>query len=221
MKTFFIIFLNSIVNIFSILPIWDLKSSSKDLLGTGSSAEYTIANRNMYQLTLTLKKIITRNNGKISHKNYLTIIVLNGISGLSNINDLEVSYEDVESFYGKHGDNDPLVNILCPRGNFNPINLTNLENITFEGWIKSENWDLKCYYHTSGTGYFLMFYFMNGRYQSKVLHVGSTDWKDYSNLIFYDEIYDFKLKNSGDVDKPLMLSPFIYKGASLLITNAE
>ena len=106
MKTFFIIFLNSIVNIFSILPIWDLKSSSKDLLRTGSSAEYTIANRNMYQLTLTLKKIITRNNGKISHKNYLNI------SGVTTIDNVEVSYEDVESFYGKHNDNDPLVNIL-------------------------------------------------------------------------------------------------------------
>ena len=67
MKTFFIIFLNLIFSIFSILPTWDLKKSSIDLLGTepNTNKEYIIANRVMYELTLTLKKNITRNNGKI------------------------------------------------------------------------------------------------------------------------------------------------------------
>jgi len=191
MKTFFIIFLNLIFSIFSILPTWDLKKSSIDLLGTepNTNKEYIIANRVMYELTLTLKKNITRNNGKISHQNYLNI------SGKTLINNLEVSYENVESFYGESQSSSPQIYILCPRGNFNPINLTNLENISFNNWINSENWDLKCYYHS--TGFFLIFYFMNGKYQSKVRQDGSSDWKDYNNLTFYDEIYDFKLKNGN------------------------
>ena len=203
MKTFFIIFLNLIFSIFSILPTWDLKKSSIDLLGTepNTNKEYIIANRVMYELTLTLKKNITRNNGKISHQNYLNI----SGSRMTSINTLEVCYENVESFYGESQSTiSREIYILCPRGNFNPINLKNLKNISFISWINSENWDLKCYYHS--TGFFLIFYFMNGKYQSKVRQDGSSDWKDYNNLTFYDEIYDFKLKN-GDTQQSTY--PFI------------
>ena len=144
MKLFIIIFLNLIFNIFSILPIWNLKSSSTDLLGSESNAEheYIIANRFMYQLTLTLKKKITRNNGDISHQNYLTI---NEITTISN---KTVTYENVESFYGTSNSDNPNIYILCPRGKFNPIDLSdansnNHADISFDSWITSENWDLK------------------------------------------------------------------------------
>ena len=117
----------------------------------------------MYKITLTLKKIITRNNGNISHQNYLTL------SGASTVNNLVVSYENVESFYGQsESTTSPNIYVLCPRGNFHPINLSNtnnLQNITFDSWINGENCDLRCYYHS--TGYFLMFYFMNGNNQNK------------------------------------------------------
>ena len=185
MKIF--IFINLILCTFSILPIWNLKNSSIDLLGSSSAYEYTIANRRMYEISMTLKKKITKNSENISHKNYLTM------TGEKTLADHEVAYENVESFYGKSTASNIL--ILCPMGYFNPINLNTMSEITFDKWNNTDYWDLKCYYHSTGT--FLMFYFMNGKNQSQAKPNGKS-WVKYENLQFYDELYDFKLKNNND-----------------------
>jgi hypothetical protein len=72
---------------------------------------------------------------------------------------MEVNFENVESFYAKLKEGSADIYILCPKGNFNPINLKDVNNIvdfSFDNWINNTNWDLKCYYHR--TGFFLMFF---------------------------------------------------------------
>ena len=188
MKIFIFIFPSLIIFTSSVLPIWNIKNSSKDLLGTDNSCEYLIADRRMYELNIQLKKKITRDTEKISDQNYLDI------SGDKSITNKLVDYENVESFYGKSSSSG--IYILCPRGNFNPININdvdNMEEIKFDEWINSDNWDLKCYYHS--TGNFLMFYFMNGINQTKLRRDNEASWNNPQNLTFCDELYDFKLKN--------------------------
>ena len=125
MKAFIFIFFYIIEISISILPIWNLKNSSKDLIGTGNSHEYTIANRHMYELTITLKKKILKSDGKITHQNTLDI------TGKSNI---KVDFEDIESFYGQsvNGATRKNIYVLCPRGNFNPINPFNNQYLIYK-----------------------------------------------------------------------------------------
>ena len=168
----------------TILPLWNLEESAEDLLHSSDTHTYQIADRFMYELHLELKKIITRNGDKITHINTLTL----------DSNTYTVNFENVESFYQKYDTVD--LYILCPRGSFHPVKLFDMTNITFDNWIKDDIWDLKCYYHKSG--YFLIYYLMNGNYEVKSLKNGDSEWKSPTHLNLYDEIYDFKLKNKED-----------------------
>ena len=97
----------------SILPNWDLASSSKNLLpGTNTyTYTYTISLRDMYKLKSELKKTIKRlDDGTITHSNTLTL-------NTSSNNEAEVDFEVIESFYKL----DDGRTILCPIGKFEPI----------------------------------------------------------------------------------------------------
>ena len=165
MKIF--IYFNLIVFAFSLVPIWDFKNSSIDLLGTSNTAKYIILNNSMYFLQSILEKEITRSTMGITHQNYL--IVSEYKKGNDNKEYLEqiltrksVSFEYIESFY-KLND----LYILCPQGNYNPIYINDsLNAITFDDiWIKDNQYDLKCYYHRMG--YFLVYYLINGNNEVK------------------------------------------------------
>ena len=168
----------------TILPLWNLEESAEDLLRSSNTHTYQISDRFMYELHLELKKIITRNGDKITHINTLKL----------GSNTYTVNFENVESFYQKYDTVD--LYILCPRGSFHPVKLFDMTNITFDNWIKDDIWDLKCYYHKSG--YFLIYYLMNGNYEVKSLKNRDSEWKSPTHLNLYDEIYDFKLKNKED-----------------------
>ena len=187
MKILIIIFFNLIISIFSVLPIWDFKKSSKDLLGTDNSCSYTISNRGMYAMSASLEKKITRNNENITHTNYLKI---------ENVDKGAVKFENIESFYKEHESN--IIKIFCPKDNFNPLKLDDLSEITFTGWIKKNNFDLKCYFHKSG--HFLIFYLRNGQNQVKIRKSGHEEWTNPASLQFFDEIYDFRLENDSPRD---------------------
>ena len=94
MKALFIfLFINLFFFTYSILPIWDLKNSSKDLLSSVNSYEYTITHRRMYDLVALLKKKITKaDDGTITHQNTLQI----DSGDVRN-----VAFENIESFYKK------------------------------------------------------------------------------------------------------------------------
>ena len=110
MKVLIIIFFNLIISIFSVLPIWDFKKSSKDLLGNDNSCSYTISNRGMYAMSASLEKKITRSSENITHTNYLKI---------DNVDKGAVKFENIESFYDHH---DPYtIKVFCPKDNYNSI----------------------------------------------------------------------------------------------------
>ena len=63
----------------------------------------------------------------------------------------EVKFEQVESYYylfDKY--------IVCPKGSYHPYDFTNKEEIKPDENFIGENWDLRCYKHSSG--FFLVFY---------------------------------------------------------------
>ena len=175
-----IIFINLFFISFSILPNWNLQSSSKNLLESSNTHEYTITNRHMYDLDALLKKNISKlENGTIIHKNKLWI---------NNIDKGVVSFENIESFYKKDDDNRQL---LCPMGSYDPINLDDMKEIP-NSIDKKEKWNLKCYNHNAG--YFFVYYFNNGENEVYDLLLNkSYIW--YKDLQLYSEIYDFKLVN--------------------------
>ena len=63
-----------ILKVFTQLPKLDYNGTSIDLLGSNSSIDYTIYQRTSFNITVTLKKVITKNNeNNITSKNYLNI----------------------------------------------------------------------------------------------------------------------------------------------------
>ena len=110
------IFINFIIIVFgfSLVPIWDFKESSIDLLGTNNNYEYTILESSMYSLKSILKKKIIRNNGEIIHQNYLNVseyVKNNGDEYLNPIlTEKEVQFENIESFYKLNN-----LYIICPQ----------------------------------------------------------------------------------------------------------
>ena len=178
------IILNLFFYCFSILPNWDLASSSKNLLSGTDTYTYTISNRDMNKLKTELKKTIKRlPNGTIVHSNYLY---------LNSTDDTrEVDFEVIESFYKLNDGRQ----ILCPKGKNEPINLNDLSKYENEELNKNKNWDLKCYCHNSG--YFFIIYISHGENQvyDLVYNNGESSYIKYDNLQFYDELYDFKLVN--------------------------
>ena len=185
-----LIFINFLIFIVSILPNWNLKKCAKDLLDINTNTNtytYRVTHRLMYKLVAELNKTITRgSDNTITYENKLFI---------NGTNKGTVQFEQIESFY--HTDSN--YDILCPIGNYDPINLNGM-TIIQNSYHNNENWDLKCYNHNSGDKYFFTFYFMNGGNQVYDLENANT-YKEYSALKIQSELYDFKLANrEGETD---------------------
>ena len=171
----------------SILPIWDLTRSSKNLLSGTDTYIYTISVRDMYKLHSVLKKTIRKlSNGTITHSNTLKLNTSN--------DEKVVDFEVIESFYQL----DDNRKILCPIGKFEPINLDNWIKYQNDKLNKTKNWDLKCYNHNSG--FFFIFYMSHGEDQiyDLVMQNGQISYKSYASLQFYQDLYDFKLVNKNN-----------------------
>ena len=195
MKFAFYLFLIILSNVFSVLPVWNLKNTSIDLLPhktTSEYHEYTIINSvKMYELTATLKK-------KLSRKADLSVHHANNLE-LDNVDKGAVTFEYFESYY-KWSSNQ----ILCPKGIYKPykVNGNNYEEISYNNtWLQNNKTDLKCYYHRSGGEHLLSYYFMNG--ENYFLEFSGTSLIENSKLRFnVDEMFDFKLENRGENNAP-------------------
>ena len=177
----FFIFLNLLVSTFLIIPNWNLKNASVNLLSSSDTKKYVVSHRTMYGLFAKLEKTITKlSNGTIIHQNTLT---LNDTPTTTT-----VSYENIESLYKKDGKK-----ILCPKGKYDPVNLET--NSEIKNYNKDEDGDfeLKCYLHNEG--YFFVYYFRNGENQTYNLLMSDLNYEQYSTLQFGEELYDFKLVN--------------------------
>ena len=170
-----------------IIPIWNISTSAINLLSSSSEYNYYIVDREMYGMKVKLKKIITKSETGISHKNYLKI---------GDGDENQVYFENIESFYYLNN-----INIICPKGKYHIYNADTQQYIKPTGFTDNENnWDLKCYKHDSK--YFLVFYLMNGKqYTFGSDYQTNTDsfvWvsnshNDKNNIA--DELFDFKLEN--------------------------
>ena len=178
-----LIFLNLLFSIISILPNWNLESSSRILLDSNTNTHsYTIIEKDMYNLKAEFNKTIKRaENGDITHENTLII---------NNVNYGTVPFEQIESLYDVNSNK-----ILCPMGKFDTfkINSNNLEQIN-NNIDKKNDWDIKCYYHGSTTN-LIVFYFNNGESQAYILRNGN--YVKYNIMQLHRELYDFKLSNTN------------------------
>ena len=184
-----LILLNLLLSALSIIPNWNLKNCSKNLLTTDSYT-YIVTDREMYNLIGILNKTIERKpDNSITHKNTLYITNKDENTTLTFNN---VNFENIESLYKlKDGRR-----IVCPMGKHHPINIDNLFQENDNTDIDDNNeWDLKCYNHNEG--HFFIYYFMNG--EKQVYDLSSTwEYIKLDNLQMFHELYDFKLVNKDE-----------------------
>ena len=201
MKFLLYIFSTLIICTYSVLPTWNIQTSAIDLLNGGSSYTYLIDKRNwFYESSDKLEKTIKKIDGKITHENTFVIYDLHW----ANVKfQNTVQFEAIESFYGDTNGNS-YVPLVCPKGNFNPFKITSTSTIeeiinNNHDWKKNEKFELKCYYHRSNNGHFLVYYLMNGN--NYLLELKASDLETIEKYSFdVDEIYDFKLLNKDSIN---------------------
>ena len=201
MNIFFYIFLNLIIGTFSVLPTWNIKTSAIDLLDGKDSHTYLIDHRNWwYDASDNFSKIIKRTNGKITHENVFTLQDLHW--GTIRYNNT-VKFEAIESFY-KDTNSKTYTPIVCPRGKYNPLKVISTSEMSEltnadSNWKKNDKFDLKCYFHRSDGGHFLVYDLMNEN--NFLSELTTTELKKSEKYGFdIDEMYDFKLLNRPNFD---------------------
>ena len=181
---FFITFLNLFFFINSVVQDWVVEDSSIDLFASSNTvtvSEYEKDKGNMYvKLTKEIKKY---SNGAITYTQNL--IVSKGYN--DNVYIGPVNFDKIESFY-KYGDD----YIVCPKGKHQPHYFYNNQysTLSLSDFRDNGDWELKCYHH--GTGYFLVFYLMNGDTQFFYKSPITNSWTQKG---LHQELYDFKLNN--------------------------
>ena len=201
----FIFFINLFKLSQEIVPVWDIDSSAINLLsGTKTEEKYAVVDKNLYSVHAYLEKTITKNDTGIFHSNTLKMD-----SGEA----IPVDFENIESFY-KINNN---VYIVCPKDKHQLYDATNKQYFEPKDFVEKGNWDLKCYKHN--TGYFLVFYFMNGEKQYFYAKLSeSTDKDKYRNKHFTSQLFDFKLTN-GDSNKYDNGNWYKYKMGALVLES--
>ena len=133
MKVLLLILFYYIHLTFHIIPLWNLKQSSIDLLLSESSVILTIY-EDLFHPYAVLTKQITKNETKIIEQNYIQIMCERII---------ETNWEDIESSYSIYGNN-----LICPKGNhFINLYLDSYVEIIPEDFYNTYNdWELICYY---------------------------------------------------------------------------
>ena len=94
------------------IPNWNLQDQGIDLLGSGSNTEFTLYEKNFNDLNVTLKKIITKNDNKITTENIIYI----------GTEFREVEFNDIDSQYK---DKLGCGILICPKGKFHPYDFNN------------------------------------------------------------------------------------------------
>ena len=187
MKYFILLLiLNQFFYVFSPIPNWSLSDQSIDLMSNTTSYDYIIYKKTAYEITVTLKKTITKTSTGINSENYLTV---------DGVGTMKVDFEDIDSQYtNKLGK----VILICPKGKFHPFDFKANEYIKHSTFIDVGDWDLRCYDHFSG--YFLIFYLSkNG---NNFFYKFDTDYEMKECGYISSYLYDFKLENKeGYQDK--------------------
>jgi len=171
-------------HVLSVVPEWDLSAVGEDLLGSNTEITLEINHRNLFNLEMIMKKKLTKTNEGIKIANLLTI------AGTEK----EVDFDQVESYYNLFN-----IYIVCPKGSYHPYDFTNEKEIKPNNF-SGENWDLRCYKHDK-SGYFLVFYLMNGKNMNMYLtNMQNIYWYGGASIekSEYKETYDYLLKGEAD-----------------------
>ena len=191
MKSIFIfsLFLNCFFFSISIVQNWDLASSSIDLLEGRTSLSIPEFVKTGYDMEVKLYKYIAKENNEVVYRKYLTVT---NTQTSSVIYDNQVDIEKIDSFYYL---NDKY--IICPQGRNHPLIVYSYNGMYIldvgNNFAENGDWELKCYHHY--TGYFLVFYLMNGN--SQFFRTKTSGTFSWTRETFHNEIYDFKLNNGN------------------------
>ena len=176
-----LILLNSLQLSFSYLPDWNLTSSGIYLFSS-EPYEYEVCEREMYGLYAQLKKSISLANNSLSIKHNL-IAKYNGED-----KNIEVDFDNIESCYYSNISKP----IICPKGKYHIYDVSEGKYIIPNNFTEFNDWELKCYFHN--LGYFLVFYFMNGKCNFYITKYNIDKLEQVDNF-FGDELYTFNLNN--------------------------
>ena len=163
------IFCNLLSIIFSVVQDWDMENSSIDVFTKSNPFYLDVYTGQKDDGTyVLLQKIFTKDSsGAISFTRKLTFS--KGYN--DNIYIGEVAFENIESFYHIGDDY-----IICPKGKFHPTYFYNYQysNYNPDNFEINGDWELKCYHHH--TGFFLVFYLMNGNSQFYYKKLDTNTW---------------------------------------------
>ena len=175
---------NLFLTCFSIIPLWNLKLSSIDLLQNRNNHIYTINEKEMYGLKVKLQRNIYKStDGKLKYENELFI---------DNNSKGKVDFENIESFY-KYDQIHLSFSLLCPMGKYHPFYINNMEQIINHNLDQSDiDWNLKCYYHR--TNFFFAFY-LNKEGNHIFDLQNDKSFVSYPDLQMGKELYDYILVN--------------------------
>jgi len=186
MKYFIILLiLNQIIFVKAPIPNWDISQQGVDLMTLTStgSYDYYLYQKTDYEITVTLKKTITLNNGVIQTTNYLIIGEQQRI----------VNFDGIDSHYTNKMGYDILI---CPKGKFHPYDFNGQKHIDAPGGFEdAPDWDLKCYDHNKG--YFFLFYLSKNKKNIYYYYGGSIQSRDDFVKTY---LYDYKLENGNQAD---------------------
>jgi len=185
------ILVNLIFFSFSIVPIWDLKKTSIDLLSNSNKIEYTMVDTTLhYKLRYIFRKIIKKENNSVKVINIFTCQFNNDPNNNLVVNQI-VDFDEIESAYtdknGKY--------YICPKGSHHvhyfqdgDSNLSILKPKEFEN--DSGEWELKCYQQNEKK--------VDGKYAWKKLFVFYLNKEEYiyqinENSKTMTVAYDYKI----------------------------
>ena len=200
---YLILFFIQILNVRSPIPNWDISQQANYLDVSINTMDYTIYEKYAYNITVILKKRISKSGAQIVTQNYL--YVYDSSSNLKGIK--AVGFEDIDSHYtNKMG----YGILICPKGKFHPYDFNGGTHLDPPpGFDDTGGWDLRCYDHY--TGYFYMFYLLNNGNNFFYKYTGGINEKtDY----IYSYFYDYILENGNLGDHQYKFCYLKYDGAN-------
>ena len=132
---FFLIFLNFLFSVLSILKEWNLEKSSLDLLSSSDSFSIILEETND-NLRFKLSKYIIREKDSIKYQKFLLLIENN-----NEIYNGEVDFDDIGNFFKFNNEY-----IICPKGKYHPLSFYNNHYSTLSpnNFQSKGEWELKC-----------------------------------------------------------------------------
>ena len=200
---------------FSLIPLWNLKNTSINLLlSSNQSKEIIIYSYESNNLNVILTKEIERNNSEIKDTNYITI---------NDKKKLKTDFEDIDSSF--FIENAGI--FICPKGKhfLNAYNDEKFEEIKPKDFnSNNNNWELKCYRQLKEKNWmfqgFLNNYSIKNFFGKDFNHYPGPNKNDWKSLEIEEGLLDFlwTIETFNDNKKHNMFA-LTLKDQNILLTN--